>query len=225
MLLAHYKQSRQSSDPVPDGPFQSLRAYQHISWLTISQFQSLKVPRSVKFMYFRNVDWGFLGSKSFMFYEAIRTGKKIVNRRIWWLSKIVKRSARPCVQCQQIYIYILNMSTIVSMSYKIYIHDWPFQSFRASSSGDSQFSCRRSVCSPDLEVQKLWKGSSGLNSRLKKRQISITRTRGHSNNPTNPFTILELWNPSHDAPELHKYFRSPDLKALKLWKGSSGIVK
>ena len=42
--------------------------------------------------------------------------------------------------------------------------------------------------------------------------------------PTNPFTILELQNPSHDIPELHKIRWSPDLEALKLWKGSSGII-
>ena len=40
--------------------------------------------------------------------------------------------------------------------------------------------------------------------------------------PTNPFTILELQNPWHDVPQLHKMRRSPDLQALKLWKGSSG---
>ena len=34
--------------------------------------------------------------------------------------------------------------------------------------------------------------------------------------PTNPFTILEHQNPSHDVPELHKIRRSPDLKALKV---------
>ena len=40
--------------------------------------------------------------------------------------------------------------------------------------------------------------------------------------PTNPFTILELHNLSHDVPEQNKIRRSPDLEALKLWKGSSG---
>ena len=42
------------------------------------------------------------------------------------------------------------------------------------------------------------------------------------NIPTNPFTISELQNPSHDVPELHKF---PDLLFvwfLILWKGSSG---
>ena len=43
-----------------------------------------------------------------------------------------------------------------------------------------------------------------------------------NNNPTNPFTVLELQNPSNDGSELHKIWRSPDLQALKLWKGSSG---
>ena len=41
-------------------------------------------------------------------------------------------------------------------------------------------------------------------------------------NPTNPFTILELQNPSPDVSELHKIRRSPDREALKLWKVSSG---
>ena len=36
------------------------------------------------------------------------------------------------------------------------------------------------------------------------------------NYPTNPFTILELQNPSHDVPELHKVPRSPDVEARKL---------
>ena len=39
--------------------------------------------------------------------------------------------------------------------------------------------------------------------------------------PTNPFVILELQNPSHDIPEVHTIHRSPDLEALKLRKGSS----
>ena len=43
--------------------------------------------------------------------------------------------------------------------------------------------------------------------------------------PTNPFTISKLQNSSHDVPELHKIRRSPDLEALKLGKGSSGIAK
>ena len=41
--------------------------------------------------------------------------------------------------------------------------------------------------------------------------------------PTSPFTILKLQNPWLDVPELHKIRRSPDLDALKLWKGSSGM--
>ena len=40
--------------------------------------------------------------------------------------------------------------------------------------------------------------------------------------PTNPFTILELWNPSHDVPELHKIGRPTDFETLKLGKSSSG---
>ena len=40
--------------------------------------------------------------------------------------------------------------------------------------------------------------------------------------PTNPFTILELQNQSHDVPELHNIRQSPDLEALKLWKCTSG---
>ena len=34
--------------------------------------------------------------------------------------------------------------------------------------------------------------------------------------PTDPFTILESRNPSHDVSELHKIRKSPDLEALKL---------
>ena len=34
--------------------------------------------------------------------------------------------------------------------------------------------------------------------------------------PTNLFTILELQNPLHDVPEVHKIPQSPDLGALKL---------
>ena len=34
--------------------------------------------------------------------------------------------------------------------------------------------------------------------------------------PTDPFTVLELQNPSQDVPELHKIIRSPECKALKL---------
>ena len=40
--------------------------------------------------------------------------------------------------------------------------------------------------------------------------------------PTNPFTILELLNPSSGVPELYKIRRSTDLKAFTLGKGSSG---
>ena len=40
--------------------------------------------------------------------------------------------------------------------------------------------------------------------------------------PTSPSTISELQNPLHYIPELHKIRRSPDLEALKLWKGLSG---
>ena len=37
-------------------------------------------------------------------------------------------------------------------------------------------------------------------------------------NLTDPFTNLELQNPSHDVPELHKICQSPDLKALNCEK-------
>ena len=40
--------------------------------------------------------------------------------------------------------------------------------------------------------------------------------------PTDPFTTLELQNPSHDAPNLFGIRRSPDFEALKLGKGRSG---
>ena len=43
--------------------------------------------------------------------------------------------------------------------------------------------------------------------------------------PTDPFTILELHNPSYDVPEQHKIRRSPDFEAVKLWKCLSGIEK
>ena len=46
----------------------------------------------------------------------------------------------------------------------------------------------------------------------------------HIGIPTNPFTTLELQNPSHYVHELHTYRRSPDLADLKLWKGSSGYI-
>ena len=39
--------------------------------------------------------------------------------------------------------------------------------------------------------------------------------------PTYPFTVSELQNPSYDDPELHKIRRSP---AIKLRKGRSGSV-
>ena len=42
------------------------------------------------------------------------------------------------------------------------------------------------------------------------------------NLPMSPFTISELWNPSHDVLELHKIRRSTDFEAVKLWKVSSG---
>ena len=35
--------------------------------------------------------------------------------------------------------------------------------------------------------------------------------------PNDPFTILELQNPSHDIRELHKFRRSPDFEAQNLW--------
>ena len=41
-------------------------------------------------------------------------------------------------------------------------------------------------------------------------------------NLTSPFAILEIYNPSHDVPEVHKIRRSTDFKALKLLKRSSG---
>ena len=40
--------------------------------------------------------------------------------------------------------------------------------------------------------------------------------------PTDPFTTMELQNPVHDVPELCNARQSPDIKALKLWKGRSG---
>ena len=40
--------------------------------------------------------------------------------------------------------------------------------------------------------------------------------------PTDPFTTFELKNPLHAVPEQNKIRRSPDLEALKLWKGRSG---
>ena len=42
------------------------------------------------------------------------------------------------------------------------------------------------------------------------------------NYPTDPFTIMRLRNPSYYVPELNEVRRSPDPKALKLWKGRSG---
>ena len=41
--------------------------------------------------------------------------------------------------------------------------------------------------------------------------------------PTDPFTNLELLNPWHDVPELHKIYRYPNIEALKMWKGRSGL--
>ena len=40
--------------------------------------------------------------------------------------------------------------------------------------------------------------------------------------PTETFTNQELQNPTHDVAVLNKTRRSPDLEALKLWKGRSG---
>ena len=40
--------------------------------------------------------------------------------------------------------------------------------------------------------------------------------------PTIPFTTVELYNPSHDVPEVHKTLRSLDVQALKLSKGRPG---
>ena len=45
-----------------------------------------------------------------------------------------------------------------------------------------------------------------------------------SKHPTDPFTILEFQNPPPVVPELHKIRQSPDLEALKLWKGRSGML-
>lgn len=42
--------------------------------------------------------------------------------------------------------------------------------------------------------------------------------------PTLSQLNLELQNPSLDVPELHKICRSPDLEALKLYKGRSGYT-
>ena len=44
-----------------------------------------------------------------------------------------------------------------------------------------------------------------------------------STQPTLPFTIKELQNPSFDVPELDEIRRSTDCEALKLWKGRSGM--
>ena len=41
--------------------------------------------------------------------------------------------------------------------------------------------------------------------------------------PTDPFTNLELQNPSYDVPELHKTRRSSNSEALKLWKAGRGV--
>lgn len=42
--------------------------------------------------------------------------------------------------------------------------------------------------------------------------------------PANPITALEIQNPSHVEPELHKICRISDAEALKQWKGRSGIL-
>ena len=34
--------------------------------------------------------------------------------------------------------------------------------------------------------------------------------------PTDPFTTLELQNPLHDVPEIHKIRQFPDLEAIEL---------
>ena len=53
-------------------------------------------------------------------------------------------------------------------------------------------------------------------------KILSGRSGSWSSKPTDPFTILELQNPLHDDIELREIRRSPDRKAPKLWKGSSG---
>ena len=55
---------------------------------------------------------------------------------------------------------------------------------------------------PDEPFHKLGKGSSG-------------------DNPTDPFTISELQNPSNHVPEQHQIRWSMDFKAQTFWKGSS----
>ena len=52
--------------------------------------------------------------------------------------------------------------------------------------------------------------------------MTLSKT-DHQSHPTNLFTILEHQNQSRDVSELHKMSRSPDLEALKLWNGLSGI--
>ena len=42
--------------------------------------------------------------------------------------------------------------------------------------------------------------------------------------PTHPFAISELRNPSCDVPQLHKIRQSPDREAQKLWKCSVGVA-
>ena len=44
----------------------------------------------------------------------------------------------------------------------------------------------------------------------------ISPAQWNVRNPTDPFTTLELQNPSHDYLQLHKTRQSPDLKAPKL---------
>ena len=43
--------------------------------------------------------------------------------------------------------------------------------------------------------------------------------------PTDPFKLSGLQNQSFDVPELHIARRSPDLEALRSWKGRSGFQK
>ena len=80
--------------------------------------------------------------------------------------------------------------------------------FRAPQKSVGQFIlCTSKHRSPDFEALKLRMCRSG--EQIKKCLVTL----GY---PTNPFTILELQNPSHDIPELHKIRRSPDREALKL---------
>ena len=54
------------------------------------------------------------------------------------------------------------------------------------------------------------------------KQLSLAKDWMAGLYPTSPFTILELQNPLHDVPNLHKTRRSADFEDLKLWKVSSG---